>query len=203
MISAKLIEELKNYGFELDFPRYYSIEELISQILKQKNQRLYAAIPLLLRKPIDMEKIQATSSAMNAFKQIILITKQIYKKERIDHGQIDQLIKMYGIKGKIPEDTFNYYHSAFKIAKEKKNRFEDEHLKTSIGQRQQMQMNQALETIYAPAKIRILKNIFEHKKLTNTELKYYYKAIRPISKAILNETLRDYLRIIESVKKER
>jgi hypothetical protein len=39
--------------------------------------------------------------------------------------------------------------------------------------------------------------------LTNTELKYYYKAISSIDKAVLTPALQDYLKIIEITKKER
>ena len=46
-----------------------------------------------------------------------------------------------------------------------------------------------------------MEKIFNHEKLTNTELKYYYKSISNINKATLNPQLENYLRIIETTKK--
>ncbi|MEK6836415.1 MAG: hypothetical protein AABX94_01970 [Nanoarchaeota archaeon] len=66
-----------------------------------------------------------------------------------------------------------------------------------------LDLNKDLKVLFSPAKIRIMEKIFNHEKLTNTELKYYYKAVSSINKAVLNPGLSDYLRIIEMTKKEK
>jgi len=46
-----------------------------------------------------------------------------------------------------------------------------------------------------------MEKIFNHEKLSNTELKYYYRSISNINKAVLTPALSNYLRIIEISKK--
>jgi len=69
--------------------------------------------------------------------------------------------------------------------------------------RSTLNINKALSIIYSPGKQKIMEKIFNHEPLTNSELKYYYRSIRPLAQSILNEKLQDYLRIIESTKKYR
>ena len=80
MISAKLIKDLEREGFSLEFPSYESNEERIMEILKENNQRLNLAIPLLLRHRFDYKKIinklnltKFGSKLIKDFKKIIII----------------------------------------------------------------------------------------------------------------------------------
>lgn len=60
---------------------------------------------------------------------------------------------------------------------------------------------EALGKLFKPGKIRILNKIENSKPLTNTELMYYYRSIRPFILATQNVELQDYLRYIDSIKK--
>ncbi len=205
MISAKLIKRLEQEGFALEFPSYNSNEEIIIEILKEKNERLLLAIPLLLQQDFDYEKIKnklkKRKELINQFNKLILITRKISKLENIDNLNIKKIISHNKIKKKIAKNEFNYYYDSFKDSTKKKERENEEFFKEQINLRGRLNTNKSLATIFSPGKIRIMNKIFNHEPLTNTELKYYYRAIRPLILAILNPEMQKYLRIIESSKK--
>ncbi len=203
MISAKLIKDLEREGFRLDFPNYDSNDSRIIEILKQDNERLNLAIPLLLQYEFDYKKIinKLNTIRKNNFDKITIIANKIFQTEQIDNSDLKKIIKNNKIKKRISNDEFKYYHDSFKdfIKNTKKN--EEIYFKEQIKIRGKLNLNKALSNIFAPAKLRIMKTIFNHEPLTNTELKYYYRSIRPLILSILNENLQKYLRIIESIRK--
>lgn len=203
MISAKLIKDLEKKGFELDFPTFESNDNRIIDILTEKNERLYHAIPLLLTEHFNYDLIQHRLKLLEKkkFDQIILIADKIFRKEKLPNTYTRQIIKDKKIKQKIPKPEFEYYYTAFRESQERKKEQEEEQLKEQIDIRSRLNINKALSTIYSPGKLRILNKIYSHEQLTNTELKYYYRSIRPFILAILNENMQKYLRIIESTKK--
>lgn len=203
MISAKLIKNLEKKGFNLDFPGYSSNEEEIIEILKGKNERLYLAIPLLLQNEFDYKKIitKLDAKSIKEFNQIILITDKIFRMENINDSYLKKIIKEFNIKSKI--NQFQYYYDSFKEAIRNIKEDKEEILEEQIKSRGKLNTNKALLAIFAPGKIKIMNKIFNHESLTNSELKYYYRSIRPLILAILNETLQKYVRIIESTKKTR
>lgn len=203
MISARLIKDLEKKGFNLDFPSYASNEEEIIEILKEKNERLYLAIPLLLQGEFDYKGIIAKLNAksIKEFNHIILITNNILKLENIDNKYIKKIIKEFNIKSKI--NQFQYYHGSFKDSIKNIKESKEEILEEQIKIRGKLNTNKALSNIFAPGKIRIMSKIFNHELLTNSELKYYYRSIRPLILSILNENLQKYIRIIESIRKIR
>ncbi|MBU0930246.1 MAG: hypothetical protein KJ623_04200, partial [Nanoarchaeota archaeon] len=103
MISAKLIKNLEKKGFNLDFPGYSSNEEEIIEILKEKNERLYLAIPLLLQNEFDYKKIitKLDTKSIKKFNQIILISDKIFIIENINNNYLKKIIKKFNIKLKI------------------------------------------------------------------------------------------------------
>lgn len=210
MISARLLKDLERFGFELDFPSYGSNEERIFEIFKENSQRLYLAIPLLLQHKIDYDLIihkvsslkkDSASSLIKQFNKILIISNRIFMLEGLDNHHIQDIITKYLIKEDISEDEFRHYYNSFKDFFRRVATIREEDLKESVKIRSKLNINKSLSTIFSPAKLRIMEKIFNHDKLTNTELKYHYKSIKPLINAILNENMQQYLRIIDSSKK--
>jgi len=203
MTSAKLIKSLEKKGFFLEFPSYASEEEIITEILKENNARINLSLPLFLDFSFDYKKIISSlnSSQKKDFNQIILISDKIYKKESIKNN-LCRTIKNNKIKEKFLDSEFNEFYSSFKESLFNQDRKEQKIIEKQSKLRLNLDLNKDIETLFSPAKIRIMKKIFNHETLTNTELKYYYRAISKINKAVLNPGLQDYLRIIEISKKE-
>lgn len=209
MISARLLKDLERFGFELDFPSYSSNEERIFEIFKENNQRLYLAIPLLLQHKIDYDLIihkvsslkKDASRLIKQFNKILIISKRIFMLEGLDNRHIQDIITKYSIKEDISEDEFRHYYNSFKDFFRRVATIREEDLKESVKIRSKLNINKSLSTIFSPAKLRIMEKIFNHDKLTNTELKYHYKSIKPLINAVLNENMQQYLRIIDSSKK--
>ena len=168
-----------------------------------KNLRLNLAIPLLLRGEFNYLKIIKKIPDRGDFDKIILISFEIFKKFKINSDYISSLIKSEKIKVKISESEFNYYYDSFKESNRKISRKEEDSFKEQIGLRKGLDINQALAKIFSPGKIRIMKKIFNHEKLSNTELKYYYRSIKPLILAISNDDMKSYLNIVGSTKKYR
>ena len=200
MISAKLMKDLERRGFSLDFPSYGSIEEEITEIMKEKNSRLYLALPILLMERFDYSKIKLDRDSMGEFNKILLISNKIFESEGIDNSHLREAANRILLK--INKKDIGYYHDSFKEYLKSREKSKEAALKEQITLRSKLNTNKALAEIFAPAKIRIMERIFRHEALTNTELKYYYRAIRPLIHAIANEDMRDYLKIVESVKKK-
>lgn len=210
MIPAKLIKDLEKIGFQLDFPTYKSNEDRIFEILKTNNQRLFLAIPLLLQYHFDYNIIINKLSSLNKhetdrlikqFNKIIIITNKTFILESLNNNDIQNTIDRYSIKEEIKDEEFEYYYDSFKDFSRRTTDIKDERIKENIKLRGKLNINKSLSEIFSPAKRRIMEKIFQHEKLTNTELKYYYKAIGPLIRAILNESMGQYLRIIDSSKK--
>lgn len=208
MISAKLIKSLEKEGFELAFPNYDSNENRIIDILKENNERLFLAIPLLLQYDFsydyiikELKKIKNSKLLIKQFNKTIISSQKIFSLENISNKQIKKIIKENKIDEKISKEEFNYYFDAFQNSTKNKERNAEELFQEQIKIRGKLNTNKALSTIFSPAKIRIMDKIFNHELLTNTELKYYYRSIRPLINSILNENLQKYIRLVESSKK--
>lgn len=203
MISAKLMEDLKKEGFSLQFPSLDSNEYKIISIIKEQNERLNLAIPLLLKKEFDYKLIIKKIGLLQKhhFNHLILITQKIFRLEQIDDKHLKEIIRKYELKSKISKTELDYYYNSFKESMQNLERKKEEKLKKQIKLRTALTTNQALSEIFSPAKIRIMRNIFAHGTLTNTELKYYYRAIKPLISAISSKDMQNYLKLIESIKK--
>ncbi|MBI2655530.1 hypothetical protein HYX06_03855 [Candidatus Woesearchaeota archaeon] len=209
MIPAKLIKDLEKMGFQLDFPAYKTNEDRIFDTLKTNNQRLFLAIPLILQYHFDYGIIINKLSSLNKneadrltkqFNKILIITNKIFTLENLNYD-IQNTIDRYSIKEDIKDEEFGYYYDSFKDFSRKTADIEDEKFRENIKFRGKLNINKSLSEIFSPAKLRIMEKIFQHEKLTNTELKYYYRGISPLIHAILNESMDQYLRIIDSSKK--
>ena len=210
MIPAKLIKDLEKIGFQLDFPAYKSNEDRIFEILKTNNQRLFLAIPLILQYNFNYDIIINKLSSLNKgeadrlirlFNKILTITNKIFILENLNNYDIQNTINKYSMKEDIKDEEFRYYYDSFKDFSRRTTDIKDERFRENIKIRGKLDTNKSLSEIFSPAKRRIMEKIFQHEKLTNTELKYYYKAVRPLIHAILNESMDQYLRIIDSSKK--
>jgi hypothetical protein len=141
---------------------------------------------LLLKEDIDFSKLKRSKK----LDEIICIAKWIFKKEGIPYNHL---------KGKMIKSQ--YYYDRFKEAAIKAEEKEDKQIAKQIEFRSNLRKNESLEQIFAPAKMRIMEKIFNHERLTDTELKYYYRSIRPLIHSIMNSDMRDYLKIVETTKK--
>lgn len=202
MIPARLIKDLEKKGFSLEFPSYSSNEEEIIEILRQKNERLYAAIPILLIDKFDYDRIKTKLNKSQAMQlnRIILIAENIFAHEGISNN-LKGIIKENNIRQKIIKGEIEYYKSIFAEAKERRISKEEGLHEKELEIRSVANESKAMSTIFSPGKIRIMGKIYSHEPLTNTELKYYYRSIRPYIHAMLNESFRKYVGIIESSKK--
>ena len=203
MASAKLIKSLEKIGFFLEFPGYNFIEEEIIEIIKENNQRILLSLPVLLADSFDYGKICSKLSLKQKkeFNKAILISEKIYKKENIKNC-LKKLIKDNRIKANFVESVFNEFYRSFKESRLNLEKEEQKIIEKQTKLRLNLDLNKSLNILFSTAKIRIMEKIFNHEKLTNTELKYYYKAISNINKAVLTPEMQNYLRIIEITKKE-
>lgn len=202
MASAKLIKSLEKMGFFLEFPEYNSLEEEIIEIIKEGNDRILLALPILLMNDFDYGKVclKLNKNEKQEFNKVILISLKIYKKEKIEN-KLERLIRENKIKGKVGLKDFERFYESFNETRLNIGKIEQESVRKQSNLRLNLNLNKDLQTLFSPAKIRIMNKIFNHEKLTNTELKYYYRAISNINKAVLNPELQNYLRIIEISKK--
>lgn len=202
MPSAKLIKALEREGFYLNFPEYESNEELILSILKENNFRISLSLPLFIRKEISYEKISSKLKAKEKkeFNKIILISEKIYRKEGIESNLRD-IIKQSKIKAKFSEQEFIEFYDSFKESISRLNKNEEKLIEKQSKLRLNLDLNKSLAILFSPGKLRIMDKIFNHIKLTNSELKYYYRSISNINRAIFNPVVQDYLRVIEITKK--
>ncbi len=203
MISAKLHNELKKYGFELDFPTYDSSGEIIREIIIENNPRLNCAIPLIIERGFEYTIVIKTlnTTQKNTLNKIICIADKIFKAEKIENNKVKEILKKYKISAKIAKEEFQYFYTAFKDSKKSMQKQEEEYTHEQIQLRTILNRNIALSHIFSPGKQKIMEKIYSHELLTNTELKYYYKSIRPLILSICNDNLQKYVRIIESAKK--
>lgn len=204
MASAKLIKALEKKGFLLEFPDYDSSEEIIIEILKENNPRIFLSLPIFLNEKIDYEKIASnlSPSQKKEFDKTILITEKIYKNENITNN-FKELIKKNKIRYNFSRKEFEEFYNTFKESLINLEKNEQKIIEKQSKLRLNLDLNKCLKTLFSPAKIRIMKKIFNHEKITNTELKYYYKSISNINKAVLNPTVQDYLKIVEITKKQK
>jgi len=202
MISAKLIKLLDKQGFLLEFPEYNSPEELIIEILKENNPRILLSLPLFLKEKFDYKKIcsKLTSSQKKEFDKVILMSGNIYKKENINNS-LKELIKKERINGSFLKKEFEEAYDSFKETQINSEKKEQKIIEKQSKLRLNLNLNKSLQILFSPAKIKIMEKIFNHEDLTNTELKYYYKSISNINRAVSNSALQDYLKIIEITKK--
>ena len=202
MLSAKLAKALGKEGFELEYPDYSSNEEIILEILKEGDARITKSLPLFLKYGFDYRGIVRKLDVFEKkeFDKAIIISAKIFAKERVEN-EVVHTINENKIKSQYSNDEFSEYYDSYKESKINTSKEEQKIIEKQSKLRINLDLNRSLEILFSPAKIRILKKIFDHEKLTNTELKYYYKSISNINKSVLNRAVQDYLRVIEISKK--
>lgn len=201
MASAKLIKNLEKKGFELDYPNYTSNNEMIIEILSADEARLKPAITILLQ-DFDYNSLikRLTKKQKDELDRIILITKRIYEEKNIE-SHLPDIIKEYKISIADWQKEYSYFLNIFEESQERTKEKKEEKIDEITKIRTSYSTNEALEKLFKPGKIRVLDKIFNHKPLTETEMMYYYRSIRPTIISIQNPNLQNYLRIIESIKK--
>lgn len=210
MKDAMLIRDLEKRGFYLEFPSYNSIEDEIIEILLMRKERLNLAIPLLLQKEFDYGKIISkltlskrddNKEIIETFNKIIIITNKIFELEGMGNNHLIRIIDEYNLNYNIKKSELEYYHSEFINSIRNKEERNEKLLNERIKMRKKLSLNKALAITFSEGKIKIMNKIFNHEPLTNSELKYYYRSIRPLIISILNDKLGDYLETILSIKK--
>ena len=163
MIPARLIKDLEKKGFSLEFPSYSSNEEEIIEILRQKNERLYAAIPILLIDKFDYDRIKTKLNKSQAMQlnRIILIAENIFAHEGISNN-LKGIIKENNIRQKIIKGEIEYYKSIFAEAKERRISKEEGLHEKELEIRSVANESKAMSTIFSPGKIRIMGKIYSH-----------------------------------------
>lgn len=201
MPEHEIIKSLEREGFLIEYPDTHSSEEKIILILEEKEKRLNLAIPLLLERNFDYGKIKENllrlkdgKSLLQEFDKIIVITEEIFRRLKKGSESLSRIIKENKIKAHFTEKEFEYYLEEFKESKRnlEKGNFE----KGDLEKRKMIESFNALEKIFSPAKLRILRKIYKFEDLTDTEKMYYYRGIKPIIDAILDKNLQGYLQII-------
>jgi hypothetical protein len=202
MPSAKLIKALEKEGFFLEFSDYESKEEIIIDAIKENNPRLNFSLPLFLKEEINYKKIisRLNAAQKKEIDKAILISNKIYKNENIQ-SKLKEIIRKNKIRAGFSKQEFQNYYNSFKESRARLKGIEQKIIEKQSKLRLNLDLNKSLATLFSPAKIRIMEKIFNHEKLTNTELKYYYKATSNINRAVLNPSIQDYLRIIEISRK--
>lgn len=203
MIPARLAKALDERGFSLEFPGYDSDEELIVDILRQGDPRLDMAIPLLLQRAFDYKRTVSglDGGQRKRFHKIMLVSERLFRQERLERAHLRELIREHGLRAKVSDEESASYRDAFREALRKGAEREEERFGEETELREALRTNEALAALFSPGKRRIMENIYRHEQLTNTELKYYYRAIRPLCRAILNHNLQRYCHLIETTKK--
>jgi len=201
-IEAKLIKSLEKRGFLLEFPDYGSNEEIIIEILKENNPRINLCLPLLLKEEFDYKKIalKLSKEQKKELDKAILISQKICSLEKIDNN-LKLIIKENKIKSDFSKNEFEEFYNSFRESQLNQSSNEQKIIEKHSKLRLNLDLNKSLQVLFSPAKIRIMEKIFNHEKLTNSELKYYYRSISNINKSALNPAVQDYLRIIEISRK--
>ena len=204
MISARLIKALEDRGFYLELPKYNKIDDTIIEILKNNNSRLSLSLPLFLNEEFNYSKITAAlnHSQEEEFAKAIAISEKIYKLENIKNN-LKNIIKQSRTKAKFSNQEFEESYQSFRESILMTGKEEQDKIERQSKLRLNLDLNKGLAVLFSPAKLRIMGKIFNHETITNTELKYYYRSISNINKSVLNPGLQNYLRVIETTRKEK
>lgn len=193
MLSAKAIKELNSEGFDVLMPSAKK-EEIFEEIFLENSSRLDLALPLLFSSStFDYSFLRQFKS--ERLSKILAISKKIFEIENIESLKFDGICSELGLID-FSSEEFDYFYSNFKEFRERKLARD----KLNLDLRLKVLLNKDLSKLFSLAKQRILNKIYSHEILTNTELKYYYRSIRPLIKILLNDSLRDYARVIDGIK---
>lgn len=193
MLSAKALKQLEIEGFEIIFQSEPK-EKIFLEVFQENNPRLDLALPLLLADSNFNYKILEKIKE-NKLKKILAITKNIFEEEGIINENFSKICQKIGLHPYTKEEK-EYFHSHFIEFQKNKEAREKLH----IDIKAKIELNKDIAKLFAPGKRKILQKISNYEPLTNTELKYYYRAIRPLIKTLLSEEIRNYAKAIDSIK---